>query len=581
VSGERPATLPEVPDEREYECDVLVVGSGSGGMTAALVAAHAGLQTLIIEKAAYFGGSSALSGGAAWIPNNPVNVRAGVPDSFEKADLYLKSIVGDRVPEARRHAFLEHGPATIEFLEKETEYVRFGASPGYSDYHPEAPGGLASGRSMSPVAVDVKKLGALAAELNRSDLLQPPAGIWLKPIEYRHLLLLTRTWRGRFTALRVGFRTAVARTLGRNMVSSGAAGSVRMRLAVRDAGIPLWLNTPLRSLIVDESGRVVGVEGEHDGAPITMRARRGVILAAGGFERNAEMRAKYQRAPITDTWTSGALTNTGDGIQAGIAIGADVELMDRSWWGPAMLTSTRALFILSERSLPGSIMVSGKGERFVNESAPYVNVVDAMYDANDAGKQTIPCHLIFDQGFRNRYPFLKVPPRMNLPQAWLDENSVVTAPTVRVLAEKLGIPADALEATVERFNQQARDGHDVDFGRGDSAYDHYYSDPTIKPNPNLAPLEKGPFYAVKLVPGDLGTSGGLRCDENAQVLRTDGSVIEGLYATGNCSAAVMGHEYAGPGATIGPAMVFGYVAARHIAGELGAANSAMVEDASA
>jgi 3-oxosteroid 1-dehydrogenase len=539
-------------------------------MTAALAAAQAGLQTVIIEKARYFGGSSALSGGAVWIPNNPVNVRAGVPDSFEQADRYLEAIVGDRVPQARRRAFLTQGPATIDFLERNTRYVRFAASPGYPDYHPDAPGGRAGGRSMSPVAVNVKKLGALSAELNRSDVLQPPAGIWLKPIEYRKLLLVTRTWPGRLTALRVSFRTGVARALGRTMVSSGAAGVVRLRLAVRDAGIPLWLDTPLRSLVVDDTGRVRGAEAGPDGSRFTITARRGVILAAGGFERNAEMRAKYQRAPITGTWTSGAETNTGDAIQAGLEIGADVEMMDRAWWGPAMLTGGRAVFILSERSLPGSIMINRQGRRFVNESAPYVDVVDIMYDENDAGRETIPCYLIFDQGFRNRYPFVKVPPRLRLPQQWIDEGIVVTAPTVRQLSEQIGVSAEALAATVEKFNGFARAGRDEDFGRGESAYDRYYADPANHPNPNLAPLVRAPFYAVRLVPGDLGTSGGLRCDEHARVLRPDDSPIEGLYAIGNCSSAVMGHQYAGPGATIGPAMVFGFVAAQHIATHLAA-----------
>ncbi|MBX6390271.1 MAG: FAD-binding protein [Frankia sp.] len=547
-----------------YDYDIVVVGSGNGGMTAALAAAYSGMRALIVEKADYFGGTSALSGGAVWIPNNPVNVRAGVPDSFEDADRYLGELVGDRVPAERRQAYLTHGPATIEFLEKHTEHVRFAYSPGYSDYHPQIPGGLAAGRSISPVAVDVRKLGDLAPTLNRTDLLAPPAGIWLKPVEYKKLLLVTRTWRGRLTALRVGLRTAVARALGRNMVSAGAAGVVRLRLAVRDAGIPLWLGTPMRALIVD-GRRVVGIRVERDGQLVTIRARHGVILAAGGFERNPGMRARYQRQPITATWTSGTVTNTGDAILAAQAIGADVDLMDRAWWGPAMLTPERALFMLSERSLPGSIMVDGEGRRFVNESAPYVDVVDTMYEQHAAGRPTIPCYLVFDQGFRDRYPFVKVPPRLPLPKAWAQDGTVGTAGTLAELAERIGVPAGQLTATVERFNAAARAGRDEEFGRGDSAYDRYYSDPTIRPNPNLAPLVKPPFYAARLVPGDLGTSGGLRCDEHARVLRADGSVIEGLYATGNCSAAVMGHQYPGPGATIGPAMVFGYIAARHIA----------------
>lgn len=550
-------------DHHHDDHDVVVVGSGAGGMTAALVAAHLGLRTVVVEKAPHFGGSTALSGGAAWIPNNPVNVRAGVPDSFDLADTYLKSIVGEVVPEARRHAFLRHGPATIDLLERHTRHVRFAASPGYSDYHPEAPGGLASGRSMSPIAIDVKRLGDLEPTLNRNDVLKPPAGIWLKPLEYRELLLLARTWKARLTALRVGARTAVARTLGRSMVSTGAAGAVRLRLALRDAGVPVLLETPLTGLVTDDDGAVIGVDVvSPDGQPRRIHARRGVILASGGFERNEAMRQQYQRAPISASWTSGATTNTGDGIQAGMAVGAAVDLMDRAWWGPSMLAGERAIFILSERSLPGSIVVDGSGRRYVNESAPYVNVVDSMYDAEGS----VPSFLVFDQGFRNRYPFVKVPPRAKLPQEWHDNGWVVTAPSVAELATKLGVPGPALEATVARFNGFARAGVDADFGRGDSAYDRYYSDPTIRPNPNLAPLERPPYYAVTLVPGDLGTCGGLVTDEHGRVLRDGGAPVAGLYATGNCSATVMGHEYAGPGATIGPAMVFGSIAAHHIAG---------------
>jgi 3-oxosteroid 1-dehydrogenase len=290
-----------------------------------------------------------------------------------------------------------------------------------------------------------------------------------------------------------------------------------------------------------------------------------VVLAAGGFEHNAEMRAAHQEQPITTTWTSGVSTNTGDAITVAVRHGAATALMDRAWWGPSVLASDAAYFILSERSLPGSIMVNAAAQRFGNESAPYLNAVDAMYAGQRTGVPHIPAYLVFDQRFRNRYAMIATPPRMRLPREWRNDGTFVRADTLPQLARELGLDPDALAATVERFNAQARRGRDDDFGRGDSAYDRYYGDPTVSPNPNLAPLAKAPFYACRVVPGDLGTNGGVVCDRYGRVLNGEDQPIPNLYATGNCTAAVMGREYAGPGATLGPAVTFAYVAARHLA----------------
>lgn len=542
--------------------DLVIVGSGNAGLTAAVTAALAGLDTVVIEKAPLFGGSSALSGGAIWIPDNHANRRGGLRDSFEDADRYLEHLTGDVVDEARRHAFLRRGPEMLAFLEERTKHIRYHYTPGYPDYHPEAPGGMAEGRSAIPQAIDSKKLGRMWRKLNRSDVLQPPGGLWLRPSEYREMLLLTRTWKGRRTALRVGARTALARLAGRSIVSSGAAGIVRLALAAGDLRVPIVLDTPLVEL--HRSGdRVDAVTVEHRGSTRRVTARYGVILAAGGFDHNDAMRQRYQEHPISGSWSSGAKSNTGDAIVAGRALGAGVDLMDRAWWGPSVLAGDRALFFLSERSLPGSIMVDQDAQRFCNEAAPYVDAVDAMYAHHRETGRAIPAHLIFDQRFRDRYPFIKIPPRAPLPRTWYDEGWVVKADSLDELADRIGLDPTALGATIDRFNGFARTGVDEDFGRGESAYDNYYADPTIEPNPNLGPIDRGPFYALRIVPGDLGTCGGLTTDENARVLRTDGTVIDGLYAAGNCSATVMGNQYAGPGATLGPAMVFGYIAARH------------------
>jgi 3-oxosteroid 1-dehydrogenase len=339
--------------------------------------------------------------------------------------------------------------------------------------------------------------------------------------------------------------------------------------------VPVWLNTPLTELIT-ETGAVVGVRAERDGAPVTLRARAAVVLAAGGFEYNQRMRERYLSGPQSTEWTVGAAENVGDGIVAGQQVGAAVDLMDDAWWGPSVRNPDgRPFFCLAERAQPGALMVNHAGERFVNESAPYVDVVHRMYEQQaSTGVRHIPAYFIMDQRFRDRYLFLGNFPKRPIPQKYFDAGIVTAADTLTGLADKIGVPGAALAATVDRFNGFARVGRDADFGRGDSAYDRYYGDPTVKPNPCLAPLTAPPFYAVEMVPGDLGTKGGLVTDEHARVLDADGTPIPGLYAAGNNSASVMGNDYAGAGATIGPAMVFGYLAATHAASNIDARSRA-------
>jgi 3-oxosteroid 1-dehydrogenase len=547
----------------DHEYDVVVVGSGNGGMTAALTAKLMGLDVLLIEKMPEYGGSSALSGGALWIPNNAENVRTGVKDSPERARQYLRAIIGDAVTEERIDAFVDNGPEMYSFIESHTPWFKYKWIPGYADYHPEDPGGAPRGRTVEPVPLNAKLLGA-DDQLYRSDVMKVPHGLWMTGRDYRLLTQIMRTWAGRATAMKVGIKSTLSRVLRRQMVSLGAAGVARLRLALRDAKVPLWLDTPLESLVT-EGGSVVGIEVTRSGAPTRIRARRGVVLAAGGFERNAEMRREYQQEPINGTWTSGAVGNTGDGIRAGMAIGAAVALMDDAWWGPGVLFGDRSLFLLAERTLPGSIVVNGIGERYVNEAAPYVNFVHTMYDGHASGVPHIPSYLIFDQTFRNRYPLMGTAPRRPIPAIFYDQGAVFSADTIPELAEQLGLPPDGLGKTVARWNELVAGGRDLDFHTGDSAYDRYYADPTITPNPCLSPIDKGPYYGMPLVPGDLGTKGGLLTDEHARVLREDGTVIDGLFATGNCAASVMGHEYPGAGGTLAPAMVFGYIAAKFIA----------------
>jgi 3-oxosteroid 1-dehydrogenase len=368
--------------------------------------------------------------------------------------------------------------------------------------------------------------------------------------------------------LRIGLRWLWAMLTRKDLVVRGQAFSGALRLGLMQAGVPVLLQTPLEDLYVEDDG-VAGVVVTKDGQQRVLRARYGVVLACGGFEQNAAMRQQYQRSPIGSDWTVGAKANTGDGILAGERVGAALELMEDAWWGPSIPLTGGPWFCLAERTLPGGIMINARGERFMNEALPYVEAVHRMYGGlhgqGDGPAENIPCWMIIDQRYRNRYVFAGVPPRRPFPGRWYKSGVIVQARTIAELAEQIGVPADALSNTVERFNGFARAGKDADFGRGDSGYDRYYGDPTVRPNPCLSTIDRAPYYAIKMVPGDLGTKGGLRTDVHGRVLRADGSVVEGLYAAGNVSAPVMGHTYAGPGATIGPAITFGYLAALHIA----------------
>lgn len=551
-------------NEQVHSVDIAIVGSGAGGMTAALAVHEAGLSALVIEKTRYYGGSTARSGGGIWIPCNHLMRAAGVADSFDEARTYLQGTVGERSPLASREMFLSQSVKMIQWLDRKSD-LQCSYMQGYADYYPELPGGKVQGRALEPRLFDGNALGADLARL-RPPVIPIPAGLTFTAGEYKQLGLVMRTWQGRGTALRIGLRLLGARLTGRKMLMMGQALIGRLRLSLKKRGIPVWLDAPMKELIV-EGGRITGVRVEKDGQPVEVIARKGVILAAGCFAHNLDMRLKYQKRPVTTRWTVASEGNTGDGILAGQRVGAAVDLMDEAWWGPSSLPpDTAPFFHVAERGFPGLIMVNQKGRRFTNESASYVEVVQAMYRLHTDDDPHIPCWFVFDQRYRNHYVFSSLFPRQPVPKEMLDSGYVRKADTLAELAGQLGMDATTLEATVTRFNGHARAGRDPDFGRGDSAYNRYFGDPTNKPHPNLAPIDQPPFYAVQVVAGDLGTKGGLVTDEYARVRREDGSLIEGLYCVGNNSASVMGTTYPGPGCTIGPAMTFGYVAARHAAG---------------
>ncbi|MGF0170963.1 3-oxosteroid 1-dehydrogenase [Streptomyces sp. Marseille-Q5077] len=544
--------------------DVVVIGSGAAGMTAALTAAKQGLSCVVVEKAPTFGGSAARSGAGIWIPNNSVILAAGVPDTPAKAAEYLAAVVGSDVPVERQRAFLAHGPAMLSFVMANSP-LRFRWMEGYADYYPELPGGLPNGRSVEPDQLDGNLLGPELARLN-PPYMDVPAGMVVFSADYKWLALAAVNVKGAAVAAACLARGTAAALRGEKPLTMGQSLAAGLRLGLRSAGVPVWLGTPLTDLYV-ENGTVSGAVVTRDGAPGLVRARRGVIVGSGGFEHNAAMREHYQRQPIGTDWTVGAKENTGDGIRAGHRLGAALGLMDDAWWGPAIPLPGQPYFCLAERTLPGGLLINAAGARFVNEAAPYSDVVHTMYDVHDTSP-AIPAWMIVDQNYRNRYLFKDVLPALPLPADWYGSGAAHKAWTLDALARSIGVPAAALRTTVDRFNSQARQGRDPDFKRGDSAYDHYYTDPSVLPNSCLAPLWLPPFHAFRIVPGDLGTKGGLLTDARARVLREDGSVIRGLYAAGNASSAVMGHSYAGAGSTIGPAMTFGYIAARDIAGSL-------------
>jgi 3-oxosteroid 1-dehydrogenase len=546
------------------QADLIVVGSGAGGMAAALAGARAGLRTVVFEKSPHFGGSTALSGGGVWIPRNEVLEEQGVPDTRERLLTYLEHTVGDDVSEARRAAFVDHGPAAVAMLRRHTP-LSFTHMREYADYYPERPGGSAVGRAIEPAPFDAQRLGSERGRLNPSAY-TAPFPMPVTSSAYRWMNLAARSVKGTWTGVSAVTKGLSGKVAGKEWITGGQALIAGMRLGLRAAGVELHTSSPLVDLLL-EDGRVVGVEVELDGRRTEVRARHGVVLAAGGFERNQRMRHEHQSSVLDTEWSSAHRDNTGDVIELGQRIGADVALMDESWWFPSIpVPGRQPAPLLAERSLPGSLMVNGLGDRFFNEAVSYMEAGQIILGLHSDRTPHVPAWLVFDQRYRNRYAFGGgILPRQELPGRWYREGLAHRAPDLPTLAAAIGVPADRLVATVGRFNLLARHGHDDDFGRGDSAYDRYYGDPRVRPNPCLAPLEEAPFHAVEVVPGDLGTCGGLQADEHARVLRADGAPIPGLYATGNVAANAMGRIYPGPGATIGSAITFGYIAAIHAA----------------
>jgi 3-oxosteroid 1-dehydrogenase len=554
------ATIPAGMPVHDTAVDLLVVGSGTG-MAAALAAHEHGLTVLIVEKSSYVGGSTARSGGALWLPASPILQKQGADDTMGRAETYLRSVVAGTAPTERSVGYLRNVTGTVEMLRR-TAPIRFAWAKDYSDYHPEAPGGSAAGRTCECRPLNSAILGEYRSRL-RPGLMEPKIPMPTTTADYRWMNLMARVpHRGiPIVAKRLG-QGLGGLLLGRRYVAGGQALAAGLFAGVLGAGIPIWTDTALRRLTTD-GARVTGAVVGHNGHEVTVTVRRGVVLAAGGFDHSMAMRWKFQSESLGEHMSLGAETNTGDAIRAAQDIGAAIDLMDQAWWFPAVapLPGATPLVMLAERSLPGSLIVDQHGSRFTNEATDYMSFGQRLLELERSGTPIESMWIIFDQQYRNSYVFAgELFPRMPLPRAWYEAGIAHCSDDLGVLADKIGVPASQFTVTVARFNEMSRAGYDADFYRGSSAYDRYYGDPTIAPNPNLRALDSKPFYAVKMVLSDLGTCGGLRADHRARVLREDGSVIGGLYAIGNTAANVFGTTYPGAGATIAQGLVYGYIA---------------------
>lgn len=547
----------EVVHETAY--DFLIVGSGAGALVAAVTAKTAGLRPLVVEKTDLVGGSTALSGGILWLPDNPLMAREHIADSREASLTYLANFTRDDdliATPARREAFVDAIPDMIAAME--AQGMKYRRCPGYCDYYDDLPGGHVDGRSIQAELFDLNELGPWRDRFRRS-----PTGMPLRTSEARQLLLMKRTAPGALMALRLGARLALQKFTGRQVVGSGGSLQGRMLQIALRLGVEIWTGTALTDLEF-RNGRAIGATLSRDGTSVHVPASRGVLIAAGGFARNLAMREKYQPSPASNDWTKANPGDTGEVIEMMERAGAALGMMDQAWWIPTLLPpGQNPHHAVPETCKPLSIMVDASGSRFVNESASYMEIGNAMY-ARNASVSAIPAWHIMDGRYRRRY-FYGVNPPGGVKPEWIEDGWMKRADTLAELARQCGIDPVGLEDTVARFNQFCRSGRDLDFQRGDTVYNRYYGDPTVKPNPCLGAIEEGPFLAAPLMPGDAGTCGGACIDEHGRVLRADGSTIDGLYAAGNSTASLSGPYYAGAGLSIGASSVFGYLAARHAA----------------
>ena len=557
-------------------CDLLVVGSGAGGLSAAVTAATLGLWVVVAEKAPVFGGTTAWSGGWMWIPRNPLAVEAGLHEDLDAPRRYLRHELGDQFDPARIDAFLRHGPDMVTFFRRHTA-LQFIDGNGIPDFHGDTPGAVPGGRSVCAAPFDARALGPRLADLRRPlDLVS----LWGMGIaagaDLRHFMHAARSWPSLVHATRRVLRHGLdlARH-GRGIhLVAGNALVARLAKSAFDRQVDLRVSSPVQRLLI-EGGRVVGaVLGSAEGGDTEVRAGRGVVLACGGFPHDtARKQALFAHAPTgQEHWSAAPHDNTGDGLRLGESVGAQVrtDLPHAGAWAPVSLVpradgSTGHFPHLIERGKPGLIAVTRLGQRFVNEAGPYHDFMAALFPVIPPG-EAVQAWLVCDHRFIRRYGLGHAKPAPMPLGPSLRSGYLRRGRDLAALATACGIDAAGLQRTVDAFNAEARHGRDPAFGRGSTPYNRLQGDAAQQPNPCVAPIEHGPFYAVRVVPGSLGTFAGLRTDASARVLDGQGTPIPGLYAAGNDMASVMGGRYPSGGITLGPAMTFGFIAGHHAAG---------------
>ena len=561
-------------EQEVMNVDVLVIGTGASGMATAVTAASQGLKVLVVEKEARFGGTTARSGGWLWIPGTRLATEQGITEPPGAAKDYLRHEATTHFDEKRIDAFLENGPKAIDFFTKNT-CVQFDMPAVFPDYHAEATGGQPGGRSMVTRPFDGHQLG------KRIKQLAPPLpeltvfGMMLgSGPEIKHFM---RAFKSPTSFVYVTKRLTkhfidVVRN-GRGMtLTNGNALAGRLAKAGMDLDIPVWLSSPVKKLVVEYDG-VSGALVQHEGKSVRVNAARGVVLACGGFPFDVERRKQlFPHAPTgKEHFSPSPETNTGDGLRLAEAVGGRVDgtIPHAAAWVPTSVTTRKdgskgVMPHFIDRAKPGVIAVTAKGKRFANEGNSYHDFVQSMVAAC-AGEPEVSAWLVCDHKALRNYGLGCVAPSPLPIGRHLRSGYLKRGASVGELAKAIGVPPAVLETTVRDFNQAAAKGEDPDFGKGSKAYNRYQGDALVQPNPCLAPLEAGPFYAIKLVVGDIGTFAGLVTDEHTRVLNSAGQPIKGLFAVGNDAASVMGGNYPGAGITLGPALTFGYVAGMALA----------------
>ena len=545
--------------------DFIIVGSGGGSMCAALLMKSVGKEPLILEKTELFGGTTARSGGVMWIPNNRFMAPAGVDDSPDKAMQYMDAVIGDDptapgASRARRQTYVTEAPKMLDFLVSQgIKLRRYGYWP---DYYDEMPGGSAPGRAVVADLFNANELGE-HKKLLRPNFMQVPAMLEeAMPVGH-----YKTTWKGKRMMVKIGLRAAWAKITGKHWVTAGNALQGRMFQAAIKAKVDMRNKAAVKRLIQDGDGKVTGVVAEIDGKEHNFYARDGVLVNAGGFAHNKAMRAKYQPEVSTE-WTNTQPGDTGEMILEMMRIGAAIaqmnEMVGNQMTFPPDNNSGVQVVVQGDAANPHSIVVDQSGTRYMREAGSYMKFCQDMI-ARHKISPAIPSWIVFDSQYLPKYMLAGSMPGRHKPKSWLESGFLKTADTLEDLAKICEMDAGNLRASIERFNGFARTGKDEDFHRGDRNYDRFLGDPAHKPSPNLGSLEKPPYYAYKVYPGDVGTYGGVVTDTNARVLREDGSVIPGLYATGVSTASVMGRAYPGAGASVGPSFTWGFVAAKHAA----------------